>query len=379
MKIKYRLLVLLVIFCAVSAARLKAQCTLPPAPTSGIVDSTFDALVMQNGPGWTGADGTYSLGLPNGNELWLWSDSYIGTVNPQTRLRSNYLFQAHNSLTIYNPSTGSFTTVGYPPKATSYFVPRNTADWFWLGGAFLYQPSPGVYQIKVMLLEWTGTFVFKGNSIATLAYPSMSIVSIQQIPLPNLTIEWGARVLEDGGYYYIYGIRDPGTANKLPYLARVQTVAQITQTQAWQFWSATKNAWVTGQANATALQGVPAITNEYSVDKMSASSGPFYLMVGMDPRTPPYPLWENVTTYYACSPEGPWGRRTIVYVTPEAGAAGCSVGTLVTYNPKAHTEYTDGTGILISYNVNANNSQDLVCANDYIPRFIRVQIAGLSP
>jgi hypothetical protein len=28
--------------------------------------------------------------------------------------------------------------------------------------------------------------------------------------------------------------------------------------------------------------------------------------------------------------------------------------------------------------VNANNSSDLVCANDYIPRFIRVPITGVS-
>jgi len=33
--------------------------------------------------------------------------------------------------------------------------------------------------------------------------------------------------------------------------------------------------------------------------------------------------------------------------------------------------------VLISYNVNANNPQDLVCADDYKPRFIRVDIPGL--
>src|SRR5439155_20957231 len=115
------------------------------------------------------------------------------------------------------------------------------------------------------------------------------------------------------------------------------------------------------------LSGVPAITGEYTVNKMQASSGIFYLMTGMDPQNPPYPPWQNVTTYYSCSPPGPWTTRTVVYTTPETGAAGCSVGTLFTYDPRAHAEFTNSSGVLISYNVNANNGQDLVCANDYKP------------
>jgi hypothetical protein len=376
-----RLIAFALLFGAMSLAfnsSLAAQCTLPPPPSAGVPDSTFDAMAVQNGPGWTGADGTYSLALPNGNSLWLWSDSFIGTVDPSSRLRSSSLFQAHNSLTIRNAVTGAVSTVGYPPKSTSYFVPKNKADWFWIGGAILVQPRPGVYQIKVMLLEWTGVFVFKGNSVATLNYPSMSIASIQPIALPDLSIEWGTRIFQDGGYYYIYGIKDPGTANKLPYVARIPTLADLPRTNLWQYWSATQNAWVSGQSNATAMLGVPAITNEYTVDKVNASSGPLYLMVGMDPANPPFPLWQNVISFYACSPQGPWSNETIVYQTPESGAAGCSIGTLVAYNPKAHSEFTDSTGILVSYNVNANNSQDLVCANDYIPRFVRIQIPGVS-
>jgi len=32
----------------------------------------------------------------------------------------------------------------------------------------------------------------------------------------------------------------------------------------------------------------------------------------------------------------------------------------------------------MSYNVNANTGSDLVCANDYKPRFVRVQIPGVT-
>ncbi len=361
-----------------SLAALHAQCTLPPAPGPGTPDTTFDTFFTQNGPGWTGADGTYSTLLPNGQDLWIWSDSFIGTVDPVTRLRSSAIFQAHNSLTIQNQSAGTLTTVGYPPKTSSYFAPSNPADWFWPGDAIVVETSPGVYSIKVLLLEWTGVFQFVGNSLATVSYPGMQLQSIQPIALPDLTIEWGTRIFKNGAYFYLYGIKDPGTADKLPYVARFTELSYLTNPSYWQYWNATSHTWVAGQANATPMAGVPAITNEYSVDRLNAATGPFYLMTGMDTQNPPYPGWKYVTTYYSCSPQGPWTNRTVVYTTPESGAPGCSVGTLYTYDPKAHPEFPSSAGILVSYNVNAVDSADLICANDYKPSFIRVPIPGLQ-
>jgi hypothetical protein len=356
----------------------QAQCVLPGAPSPATIDVTFDSFFQQNGPGWTGGDGSYSLLLPDGTNLWMWSDSYIGTVNPTTRLRSNYLFTAHNSLTIQNQTTGTLTTVGYPPQTTSYFVPTKKADWFWIGGGLVVETSPGVYEIKIMLLEWTGAFKLVGNSVATLSWPSLAIQSIVPVALPNTSIEWGARILQVGSTFYIYGLKDPGTDTKTPYLAKTASVNYLTQPSKWQYWNATQNKWMAGQANATALTGVTSITPEYSVDQMTSTNGTFYMMTGMNPLRPPYPLWDAVTTWYSCSPQGPWTNHTTVYTTPEAGANGCKVGTLVTYNPKAHPEFTDSDGILLTYNVNANDSSDLVCANDYMPRFLRLSIPGVT-
>ena len=356
-----------------------SQCVLPAPPSPATLDSSFDNFFKQNGPGWTGGDGSYSLLLPDGTNLWMWSDSYIGTVDPTTRLRKNYIFTAHNSLTIQNQITNTLTTVGYPPKTTSYFVPTNKKDWFWIGDSLVVQTSPGVYKIKIMLLEWTGFFKLVGNSVATLSWPSLSIDSITPVALPDTSIEWGSRIMQVGSAVYIYGLKDPGTNTKTPYLARTGSVNNLTNPAKWQYWNATQNKWLSGQTNATALSGVAAITPEYSVDQMTSSTGTFYLMTGMDPQNPPFPLWNAVTTWYSCSPQGPWSNKTTVYTAPEAAANGCKTGTLVTYNPKAHPEFTDSTGILLTYNVNANTSSDLVCANDYMPRFLRLTIPGVTP
>jgi hypothetical protein len=355
-----------------------SQCILPAPPNQATMDSSFDSFFQQNGPGWTGGDGSYSILLPDGTNLWLWSDSYIGTVDPTTRLRKSYIFTAHNSLTIQNQTTNTLTTVGYPPQTSSYFVPTNKKDWFWIGDGLVVQTSPGVYKIKVMLLEWTGAFKLVGNSLATLSWPSLSVDSIAKVALPDTSIEWGSRIMQVGSNVYIYGLKDPGNDNKTPYLARTGSVNNLTNPAKWQYWNATQNKWLSGQANATALSGVAAITPEYSVDQMTSSGGTFYLMTGMDPQNPPFPLWNAVTTWYSCSPQGPWSNKATVYTTPEAGANGCKIGTLVTYNPKAHPEFTDSNGILLTYNVNANTSSDLVCANDYMPRFLRLTIPGMT-
>jgi len=356
-----------------------SQCTLPASPNPATIDSSFDSFFQQNGPGWTGADGSYSLLLPDGTNFWYWSDSYIGTVNPQTRLRKSDIFSAHNSLTVQNQALKTLATIGYPPQTTSYFVPTNKKNWFWVGGALLVQTSPGVYEIKIMLMEWNSSLKLQGESVATLSWPSLAIVSIVPVTLANTTVEWGSYLLQVGSYYYIYGLKDPGTDTKTPYLARTTSVNNLTNTAKWQYWNATQNKWLTGETNATALSGVASITPEYSVTQLTTTSGgPFYLMTGMNPVTPPFPLWNQVTTWYSCNPQGPWSNPTVVYTTPEAGANGCKEGTLVTYNPKAHPEFTDADGILLTYNVNANDSADLVCANDYMPRFLRLTIPGVT-
>ena len=65
---------------------LFAQCVI--TPSTGMPSKTWDDIFTQNGPGtglepagspgWTGADSTYSILLPNGDSAFLFSDSYIG-------------------------------------------------------------------------------------------------------------------------------------------------------------------------------------------------------------------------------------------------------------------------------------------------------------
>ncbi|MFY0628720.1 MAG: DUF5005 domain-containing protein, partial [Reichenbachiella sp.] len=41
-------------------------------------DKEFDDFFTRRKPGFTGGDGTYSVNLPNGTNIWIFGDTFIG-------------------------------------------------------------------------------------------------------------------------------------------------------------------------------------------------------------------------------------------------------------------------------------------------------------
>jgi hypothetical protein len=86
----------------------------------------------------------------------------------------------------------------------------------------------------------------------------------------------------------------------------------------------------------------------------------------------------HVVAYFSCSPTGPFTGKTTVYTTPETGATG-SYGNanVFTYNPHAHPELSHGGQLLISYNVNSFDVNDVFAdASIYRPRFVVATFSG---
>jgi hypothetical protein len=199
-------------------------------------NAQFDNIFTQDGPGrglepagrpgWTGADSTYSILLPNGDTAFFFSDSYVGesptlagdgTVTTdanglRTRVANcgaplcdppTNLYHAHNSVIVRNAVTGTLTTLTGPADltngyATSYFAPPGaaaTGHFFWLGDSTVVQTdASGTKKLWVFLLEFDNSWTYYGSSIAQLSLPSMQIELIQ--PIGNLPtssyINWGS-------------------------------------------------------------------------------------------------------------------------------------------------------------------------------------------
>jgi len=80
------LILFLALFLQAPAAAAAADCA--PSFLGSSVNQRLTTLFTTYGndntrhDDWTGADGTYSVRLPSGRELWVFSDTFLGQVNP---------------------------------------------------------------------------------------------------------------------------------------------------------------------------------------------------------------------------------------------------------------------------------------------------------
>jgi hypothetical protein len=409
--------------------------TRPVAPiceiktSAGQVDVEFEKLFTRNGPGWTGADSTYSILLPNGDSAFFFSDSYIaeqparsgdGTVtvdaNGIRRRQVNCypplcdppssVFRANNSIVVRDQSNGSLRTLAGLRNdnglSTSFFslppgAPAN--HFYWVGDSVVVQVGKQK-KLWVFLMEFDSKLAYYGSAIAQLSLPGLKLESIQRlIGTGSSTVAWGSTLILDGTQsqpvLYVYGLQNKQTINgKVPYLARVDPrvgLKAVADASQWSVWNG--QTWVKGLNDAAQLIGAPQdpqnagdqISDEFSVKKLRTKAGAVYILVGMD-TTVPFGHWKHITLYSACRPEGPWSAKHVVYTTPEAESRrvpGMSesqslAGPMVVYNPHLHPQFINDKGILISYNTNTSKGEDLLFADTYRPRFIRVKIEGLQ-
>ncbi len=333
---------------------------------SAVKDETFDALFTSFGPGWTGGDSTYSVELPDGRTLWLFSDSFIGFVNP-SRTRPRNTPMINNSLVVQDGDQLSTFTGDIGGIPQSFFPTGDLGGWFWVYDATVEAtPAGDVLRVFLIRFERTGGgmwgFAWQDNALATVSLPDLELVSIEPLPSEH-GVSWGAAVLEHGEHVYIYGMEDLG-ARKHMHLARAKAGA-VADAASWEYATAPGGeSWSSDPADSVRL--LTGIGNEFSVTHV----GGRFLLVAMSSLTT---LSPEVVAYAACDPAGPFEDRTVLYLTPEQ-----EEGLSFTYNAHAHPQFTEDGELLISYNVNASDIAWVFADADlYRPRFVRVRVGGL--
>lgn len=329
-----------------------------PAPESAVLAAEFNELFALTGPGWTGGDSTYSVKLPDGRTVWQFSDTFLGIVNSRGG-RDRHSPLVNSTMVVQDGAELTTLAAGDPTLPASFF-PSPTGDrdnWYWQYDSTVEQTPDGI-KLRVFLLHFTraggGVFGFQwvGNALATLSLPDLQIESIVPVPAEG-GVSWGAAVLEASDHTYIYGTEDLGD-EKYMHLARAPLNGVTGQ---WEFWNGA--SWSADPGSSVRI--MLGVANEYSV---TAHAGGFVLIT-MDTTTTFSP---DLVAFTACSPEGPWENRTLLYRTPES-----NLENQITYNAHAHPQFADERGWLVSYNVNSRTFGDLFLdANIYRPRFIRV-------
>lgn len=313
-----------------------------------------------SGEGWTGADSTYSFRLPAGRRLWMFSDTFLGTVNPDGSRPADAPIV--NNTFIVQRGAKMTTIHGGTPDQPKAILVAGPNQWYWLGGGYL---GAGAVNVMFIRFERTGPgmwdWVWRDNLLARFDPGDLSLLSTH--PMPSAAgVTWSSWLTRHGGYTYVYGTEDLG-GTKYMHVARV--VGDDLRAP-WQFFDG--SGWSPSEQDSARVMA--GVANEYSVTRWHGR----YLLVTHDTNV----LFSNeILAYVSDSPTGPFTSPTLLYRTPETGAFG-SYGdpNVITYNSHEHPDLRRGDRLIVTYNVNSLDFQGVLDdVTKYRPRFIEVQLA----
>ncbi|TRX59595.1 DUF5005 domain-containing protein [Fulvivirga sp. M361] len=308
-------------------------------------DSTYIDLFTRN-KGWTGGDATYSVDLKNGQTLWMFGDTFIDQVSedrsrPSARLVNNTLvLQEGLELKTYHGGTSI--------RPDAFAKPPESGNWYWPGDATVVNGK------LLLFMHGFGTggqgawdFFRTSIDLLTLNLETLEIESNDRL-FDAPSISWGAAIMEDHHYSYVYGVRSESSDKHL-YIAR--TSADLSDN--WEYFTGTE--WHTDPTKAHSIFN--GVSEQFSLFKEEST---YYFL------TQQGALGKEINLHTSIAPEGPFQNGRVVYCTPETD------GDIFTYNAFAHHHiYQDS--LLVSYNVNSFDFSDLFkSADNYRPYFVKV-------
>ncbi|MGX1759862.1 hypothetical protein ACWIG5_23645 [Streptomyces lydicus] len=309
---------------------------------------------------WTGGDGTHSVRLPDGRTLWLFSDTFLDRIQPppnpqgewhrwRTADAGDTPLLRHNSAVVMSRSgRPARTLTGGTAAAPGPFFPDPPGGGRrWPVGASVESRTPGAHEKVVRVLLWnrapgTGPWIFGlpyGTEVATLSLPGLHLEGITETAGrtsadPGRRVLYGTAAVRAGGWTYVFGGDDPP-------------------------WSPA---------------GRRGVGSAFSVVR----DGPAWLLFTMDTGGGGAAGLRALTTYWSCSPHGPWHGPDGRLTPPRPPAPDPQY--VAAYNPQVHPEFTANAEFLLSYYINwlgppgvppdarLNGDVEL-----YRPRFLRVR------
>ncbi|MEV0269746.1 phospholipase A2 [Hamadaea sp. NPDC050747] len=301
---------------------------------------------------WTGGDSTVSVPLPDGRLVWLFSDTFLGTVNADFSRPTNTPM-VNNTMVVQDGTTLGATLHGGTASAPKSLVDTGVStEMYWVGDGIA---SGATLNVLYNRYRKTGDgsldVELVGTALATFALPALTLSSVTMLPVGN-KIAWGTEILQDGGQTYVYGVEHAG-GMKFAHVARTASGLG----GAWQFWDGT--TWSSTEASSQRLfSGVGG----FSVDRIGSD----YVLISQDTD---YLFGPSIVAHVASTPTGPFGPPQYLFDAPEPGANSSHI----IYDVRTQQTLATTGKLLISYNVNSvQNSDNFADARIYRPRFAEV-------
>ena len=340
------LCVCLLVACAGAGPQDNLRPVFMAAPDPG-----FNRLFTLDGGGWTGGDGTLSVALGDGRTLWLFGDSFLGTVNPDGS-RPTDAPMVRNCIVVQDGQNLTTRYGGTTDAPDSFFPSLAPGEWCWPADATVEGDRVHVFlhryrQLRPVLWDWEWT----GTAVASLRLPDLKIEKITPLAIANGVMY--AAILESAEATFVFGVAEHGT-QRLVHIARAPPGNLLGP---WEFF--TGQSWSADpEATRSILAGV---SSQFGV--LALNEG--LALVTMDGRVP---FSADLVMYFAPRPEGPWQGPCLLYRAPEASTV------LAAYNPFVHLQFTVAGRLLVSYNLNHVSDPSALYrdASIYRPRFVRV-------
>lgn len=302
--------------------------------------------------GWTGGDATYSIALDDDTNLWIFGDTFLGTVN-EDRSRVTPSPLINNTLVV--EKNGGFTTLhgGTTDAPEAYLKPPEEGWWYWPAHGQIHE---GTLQLIMFAIKPSGEkgmwgFEYAAIDIVNLSLPDLKVISTKR-QMPFKGVNYGANIFQYDGHTYIYGARKDEEDKHL----RIARISGTDLQQPWKFLGV-NNSWVSSAEDA--IDTFASVSEQFTVIQRKTG---FYLM------TQNHRLQPMIYIYKSTSPIGPFGDQKTLYCTPERKDK------IFTYNAFVHEQFSTEDDLFISYNNNSFSVGDLnTNADNYRPHFINVR------
>ncbi|MEI5097569.1 DUF4185 domain-containing protein [Streptomyces sp. PmtG] len=336
---------------------------------------------------WSGGDGTHSVRLPDGRVLWLFSDTFLGRVHPPPnqrgqphKWRDGGAPMVRNSAVVTSRSGALERTLPTP-----LFADPAPGQWRWPVAAKVEPREPGGDEDVLRVLLWTratgpAPWIFgvpAATEVATLTLPDLALEGINQIQDqrgvadPERRVLYGTTTVDDGDWTYVFGGNDAQTASRpssYAYVARVPH-GGLANPAAWRYWDG--DGWSRAGAKPRRVLGdgdQKGVGSAFTVVRHGGTYVLFTMAAGARGLT-------TVTSYWACSPSGPWSGPTRGFAPPLPQDTAA-------YNPQAHPAVSGDGRLVLSYDVNAPDATATAAGQAnvnrnvelYRPRFVTVRL-----
>lgn len=323
------------------------EATVTAVRPDGALDAAWSGY-GDHGSGWIAGDSVHAYRLEGNRVLWTFADSFLGPLPRSGHLGPSTPF-VHSVAVVQSGSRFQTISGSRPGKPRASLVPGTGHGEVYLA---LAGALAGSRLQMILLLEDfrpRGQVVEQpsGEVVATFGVPAMHLVSVQPLAVEESSVIWGAAVSRIGGRTYVYGASVAGSDKDL----YVALAPGGDLARRWRYWDGQRFV-------ANPRRAVPIMTNVSNEVSVTPLDGMDVLVT-----TPTDTAYSNlVAVSFACRPTGPFTLATAFRasdLTGSLGRARFGVGDVYVYDAVDQPALNQGNRLLVSYNRNTVNPQEL--------------------